>query len=198
MQFKTALLSLFVALTTAQSIDQIVAQFPACAKPCLDSASKSAGCDVNDHKCQCSKIDDITSDSVLCLAQQCSSDELQTASKVSGELCVAVAGQSGGDEISSIVQSITSKVGGAITSATGAAGGAFTSATGAAGGAFTSATGALGSAFTSATDAAGGLTIQTSIPTPTATPSPKPSGGAGHAGAGLGMVGAAAMFALAL
>ncbi|KAI1814007.1 hypothetical protein GGS20DRAFT_440289 [Poronia punctata] len=172
MQYKTLLLSIFVAAAAAKSIDEIVSEIPSCAKPCLDDASKDAGCDVDDHKCQCKSIDAITKSALVCLTTKCEGEDLKTASKVSGELCLAVAGKDGGDKITSAVDHVTSAAGGAFTSATGAAGSAFTSATGA-------------------------LTIQTSTSV-SATVSPSPTGAANQAGAGIGMVGAAAMLALAL
>ncbi|GAP84600.1 putative CFEM domain-containing protein [Rosellinia necatrix] len=195
MQFKTAALSLFVALAAADSIDDIAAKIPACAKTCLNDGSTAAGCAVSDHKCQCSEIDAITKNSILCITSSCDGDDLNETTKVTTELCLAVAQQVGDDTFSSAVDSITSKAAGAFTSATGAAGSAFTSATGAVGSAFTSATGAAGAAITSATGAAGDA-ISSAIddtPSPTSTPA-----AANQAAAGLGMVGAAAMFALAL
>ncbi|KAI8633614.1 hypothetical protein F5Y19DRAFT_470856 [Xylariaceae sp. FL1651] len=182
MQFKTAVLSFFVAAAVAQSVDDIVAEIPACATKCLDDASTKAGCAVSDHTCQCQNIDAITKNGIVCVSQACSSDDTQKTAQVTTDLCLAVAQQVGGDTFSS-----------ALSSATAAAGSALTSATGAAGSAFTSATGAAGSALTSATGAAGSSTHVTSTPTPTATPA-----AANHAAAGMGMVGAAAMFALAL
>ncbi|KAI3326847.1 hypothetical protein HD806DRAFT_419076 [Xylariaceae sp. AK1471] len=188
MQFKTVVLSLFVAAAAAKSIDEIVAEIPSCAKPCLDDGSTKAGCAVDDHKCQCTNIDALTSNSIICISTGCNKDDLATTSQVTSELCLAVAQQVGDDTISSVVQSITSAAGSAFSEATSAAGSALTSATGAAGSALTSATGAAGSAFTSATGAAGSAT-------PSATQTPA---AANQAVAGMGMVGAAAIFALAL
>ncbi|KAI1113560.1 hypothetical protein F5Y14DRAFT_417588 [Nemania sp. NC0429] len=186
MQFRTVALSLFVALAAADNISDLAAKVPSCARPCIASAAEKAGCDATDYKCQCGKALEITSNSALCTTTSCSKDDTNEAYKSTTDLCLAVAGQAGSDALSSF----TSAVGGAFTSATGAVGSAFTEATGAAGSAFSSATDAAGSAFSSATDAAGSA----------ASPTPTP-GAANHpavAGMGMGMVGAAAVFALAL
>ncbi|KAI0879052.1 hypothetical protein GGS24DRAFT_277683 [Hypoxylon argillaceum] len=217
MQFKTAALSLFVALAAADSISDLAAQIPSCATSCLNDGAKQAGCATTDYTCQCTNIASITSSSGLCIATACSSDDLQKTSQATTNLCLAVAEQVGGDTFTSALDSLTGAAGSAFTSATGAIGSAFTSATGAAESAITSATGAAGSAFTSATGAAGSaltsatgaagsaLTSATGAAgsvlssatdaavTPTSTPA-----AANQAVAGMGMVGAAALLALAL
>ncbi|KAI1133321.1 hypothetical protein F5Y10DRAFT_228751 [Nemania abortiva] len=198
MQFKTVALSLFVAAAAADSISDIAAQIPSCAQSCLQDGAKQAGCSTTDYTCQCSNITSITSNSVLCVSTSCSSDDLQETSKVTTELCLAVAQQVGGDSFSSALDSITGAAGSAFTSATAAIGSALTSATGAAGSALTSATGAAGSAFTSATGAAGSaLSTATDAATTSTSPTATPAA-ANQAVAGIGMVGAAALFAMAL
>ncbi|KAI0967396.1 hypothetical protein F4678DRAFT_252186 [Xylaria arbuscula] len=197
MQFKTVAISLFATLVAAESIDQLAADIPSCAKTCIDNSAKQAGCDTTDYTCQCTNLTDITSNSLQCISSGCSTDDLTKTSEATSALCLAVAKQIGGDTYSSAIDSLTSAAGSAIatasaalSSATDAAGSAFTSATGAAGSAFTSATGAAGSAFTSATGTADSSATSAS---PTATPA-----AANQAVAGMGMVGAAAIFVLAL
>ncbi|KAI0098871.1 hypothetical protein GGR51DRAFT_536718 [Nemania sp. FL0031] len=199
MQFKNVALSLFVAIATADSISDLAAQIPSCAQSCLSDGAKKAGCSTTDYTCQCSNIASITSNSALCVSTSCSSDDLTETSKVTSELCLEVAQQVGGDTFSSAFDSLTGAAGSAFTSATAALGSLATEATGAAGSAFTSATGAAGSAFTSATAAAGSAlstatdAAATGSTSPTATPA-----AANQAVAGMGMVGAAALFAMAL
>lgn len=77
MQIKTIVLSTFVALAAAETIQELVAQIPPCTKKCLDDASKQIGCDSSDNKCQCSKIDDLTSKSTPCIIN-CQSDDLSS------------------------------------------------------------------------------------------------------------------------
>jgi hypothetical protein len=78
MQVKTVVLSLFVAVAAARSIDEIVADIPSCAKPCIDSASTKAGCAIADHNCQCNKIGELTSDSVVCVSQGCDAGDISS------------------------------------------------------------------------------------------------------------------------
>ncbi|KAI1199392.1 hypothetical protein F5X97DRAFT_322366 [Nemania serpens] len=181
MQFRTIAISLFAALVAADHISDLASQVPSCAQSCLASAAQKAGCDATDYKCQCGKAGDITGNSALCLTTSCSSDDAAATYKKTAELCLAVAGQVGSDNLSSAIDSLS----GAFTSATGAAGSAITSATGAAGSAITSATGAVGSALTP--------TRTGSLPPATPTPA-----AANQGVAGMGLVGAAAIFALAL
>ncbi|KAI0427604.1 hypothetical protein F5Y09DRAFT_315713 [Xylaria sp. FL1042] len=179
MQFKTVVLSLFVALAAADSLDDLAAQIPSCAKTCIDDGAKKAGCASTDYTCECSNITSITANAFSCVSSSCSADDLQKTTDATTSLCLAVAQQVGGDAYSSAINSLTSAAGSALSSATAAVG----SATGSAGSAFTSATAAAGSSLTSAATGA----------SPTATPA-----AANQAVAGMGMVGAAAMFALAL
>ncbi|KAI1355111.1 hypothetical protein F5Y01DRAFT_197320 [Xylaria sp. FL0043] len=171
MQIKAVALSLFVALASADSLADLAAQIPSCAKSCIDDGAKQAGCASGDYNCECTNLTAITTNSITCISSNCSSDELQKTSDATTALCLQVAQQAGDDAYSSAYNS--------LTSATAAAG----SATKSAGSAFTSATAAAGSSVSSALSSA----------SPTATP-----GAANQAVAGMGMVGAAAMFALAL
>ncbi|KAK5628898.1 hypothetical protein RRF57_004613 [Xylaria bambusicola] len=76
MQFKNIALSLFVAAVAAESVDELVKQIPSCATTCLNDGAKKVGCAVDDYKCQCGKITDITSDAIPCVSAACSSDDL--------------------------------------------------------------------------------------------------------------------------
>lgn len=49
----SAVILAFVAAVAAQSASELVAAIPACAKPALDEAATSAGCEVTDYACQC-------------------------------------------------------------------------------------------------------------------------------------------------
>ncbi|KAI1274563.1 hypothetical protein F5Y07DRAFT_211215 [Xylaria sp. FL0933] len=179
MQIKTVALSLFVALASADSLADLAAQIPSCAKSCIEDGAKQAGCASGDYNCECTNLTAITTNSITCVSSNCSSDELQKTSDATTALCLQVAQQAGDDAYSSAFNSLTSAGASDYTSATAAAG----SATKSAGSAFTSATAAAGSSVSSALSSA----------SPTATP-----GAANQAVAGMGMVGAAAMFALAL
>ncbi len=76
MQLKTLVVSLFVALAAADSLDDIAAQFPSCAKTCLEDGSKQAGCATTDYSCQCSKVNEITTNSLQCITAGCSTDDI--------------------------------------------------------------------------------------------------------------------------
>ncbi|KAI1363820.1 hypothetical protein F5Y08DRAFT_231591 [Xylaria arbuscula] len=171
MQFKTLALSLFAAVAAAESIDQLVAEIPSCATTCLNDAAKKAGCAVDDYTCQCTNILSITTDALPCVSGACSTDDLTKTSETTSNLCLQVAQQAGGDAYNSALDSLTS----AIASATSSIGSEIT-------GTATSTT------ATQTSDAASAGSAS-----PTATP-----GAANQAVAGMGMVGAAAIFALAL
>ncbi|KAI5852041.1 hypothetical protein GGS23DRAFT_542619 [Durotheca rogersii] len=195
MQFKTLALTLFLAAAAAESVQELVAQIPACAKTCLDNASTEVGCAVSDNKCQCGKANDLTQASLICVSTSCTSDELSDTTELSARICAAVALEAGGDAIKS--------AGSAATSALGDAGSAATSVLGNAGAAATSLIGdAAGHVSSLIADATGG---SPATPTPAspaaANPAPAdpatPTPGAGNRFvAGLGF--AAAMAALAL
>ncbi|KAI1808837.1 hypothetical protein F4811DRAFT_499128 [Daldinia bambusicola] len=126
MQFKTLAIALFAAAATAESIQELISQIPSCAKPCLDNASTKIGCSTTDNKCQCNKIDDLTQEAITCVSTSCNSDDLTKATKLSGEICAAVAADAGGAAASSLISSAsaaaTSAIGSAVTgSATDAA-----------------------------------------------------------------------------
>ncbi|KAI1466216.1 uncharacterized protein F4812DRAFT_100326 [Daldinia caldariorum] len=120
MQFKTLAVALFAAAAAAESVQELISQIPACAKPCLDSASTKIGCSTTDSKCQCSKIDDLTQESITCVSTSCDSDGLTKMTKLSGEICAAVAADAGGAAASSLISSAsaaaTSAIGSAVSS----------------------------------------------------------------------------------
>ncbi|KAI0528310.1 hypothetical protein F5B22DRAFT_584566 [Xylaria bambusicola] len=151
MQFKTIALSLFVAVVAAESVDQLVKQIPSCATTCLNDAAKKAGCAVDDYKCQCDKILDITTDAIPCVSGACSGDDLTKTSQVTTQLCLAVAQQVGDDTYSSAIESLTSSIGSATRTAnpseateSGSAGSATTDASPAPTGAANQAVAAMG------------------------------------------------------
>lgn len=76
MQFKTLAIALFAAAVSADSLQELISQIPSCAKPCLDDASTKIGCSTTDNKCQCSKIDDLTTQAIGCVSSSCSADDL--------------------------------------------------------------------------------------------------------------------------
>ncbi|OTA98505.1 hypothetical protein M426DRAFT_17336 [Hypoxylon sp. CI-4A] len=120
MQFKTLAVALFAAVVAADSVQELISQIPSCAKPCLDNASTTIGCSTTDNKCQCGKIDDLTSEAIGCVSSSCSVDDLTAATKLSAEICAAVAVDAGGSAVTSAVSSASSAVNSAVGSLTGA------------------------------------------------------------------------------
>ncbi|KAI0446156.1 hypothetical protein F4803DRAFT_547404 [Xylaria telfairii] len=207
MWFKTVVLSLYVALAAASCMDDLVSQMPSCARRCLDDDFKMARCDINDHSCHCTKIHGITNGSASCISTACSSDEQKDVTKIITEVCLDVTHEVDPDTLNSALHSLASVAGSAVADLTSATGPAFTSAVGAASDAFTSATAAAGDSFASATAAAGG--IYTSASTAVGdvvggathgagSPATSTPAAANQATVGIGIVGAVAMFALAL
>ncbi|KAI0383330.1 hypothetical protein F5Y04DRAFT_32804 [Hypomontagnella monticulosa] len=117
MQFRTLALTLFATAVAAQSAQELIAEIPSCAKPCLDSASTKIGCSTTDVKCQCGKIDDLTSEAITCVSTSCNTDDLSKTTKLSAQICGAVALGAGGDAVTSLVSSASA----AATSAIGSA-----------------------------------------------------------------------------
>ena len=88
MQFRTALLSVFVAAAAAQnatdtseSLPDLVEQLPQCAMSCFQSAAKDINCAVTDFACLCgSKKQDFVNKITPCVAigAGCSSDDLNS------------------------------------------------------------------------------------------------------------------------
>lgn len=88
MQFRTALLPMFVAAAAAQnttdtseSLPDLVEQLPQCAMSCFQTAAKDIDCEVTDFACLCgSKKQDFVSKITPCVAfgAGCSSDELNS------------------------------------------------------------------------------------------------------------------------
>ncbi|KAI8965187.1 hypothetical protein F5Y11DRAFT_21128 [Daldinia sp. FL1419] len=126
MQFKTLAIALFAATVAAESVQELISQIPSCAKPCLDKASTTIGCKTTDSMCQCGKIDDLTKEAITCVSTSCSADDLTETTKLSGEICAAVAVDAGNDAFSSAVSGASA----AATSAIGSV--VFGSSTGAA------------------------------------------------------------------
>ncbi|KAI5925161.1 hypothetical protein F4810DRAFT_91612 [Camillea tinctor] len=154
MQFKPLALALFVALVSADSVQDLVSQIPSCAKTCLDNASTTIGCATTDLACQCDKKTDLTKAAIVCVQGACSSDDLKKTTTVSAELCLAVAQQGVGSAVSSAVSSATAAAGSAVTSALGLSGTASGTATATATG--TAATGTASDAAAAAATAAAG------------------------------------------
>ncbi|KAH8165469.1 hypothetical protein CIB48_g2767 [Xylaria polymorpha] len=207
MRFKTVTLSLYAALAAASRMDDLVSQMPSCARECLDVDSKTVGCDTNDHRCQCTNIYGITDGSAPCISTGCTSDDQKEITKIITEVCLDVAHEVDPDTFSSALHSLagvagsafadlTSAMGPEFTSAIGAAGDTFTSATAAAGDSFASATAAAGDVYTSATAGVGDVLSSATHGTASSTTSAPAA--ANQATVGMGIVGAAAMFALAL
>ncbi|KAI1455310.1 hypothetical protein F4805DRAFT_274955 [Annulohypoxylon moriforme] len=122
MQFTTLAVALFAAAVSAQSAQQLISEIPSCAKPCLDDASTKIGCSTTDTSCQCSKIDDLTTQAIGCVSTSCSADDLTQTTKLSAEICAAIASDAGSAAASSAVSSAGSAATSAIASLTGADG----------------------------------------------------------------------------
>ncbi|KAI1394375.1 uncharacterized protein F4822DRAFT_424854 [Hypoxylon trugodes] len=115
MQFKTFAIAFFAGAVAAQSAQQLISEIPSCAKPCLDKASQAIGCSTTDNKCQCSKMDDLTTQAITCVSSECSVDDLTKATQLSAQICAAVAEDAGGAAATSAVSSASA----ALTSAVG-------------------------------------------------------------------------------
>ncbi|KAK8098067.1 uncharacterized protein PG998_013553 [Apiospora kogelbergensis] len=116
MQFKAVVLSAFVALAAAETIQELVAQIPACTKQCLDDASKKINCATTDNKCQCGKIDDLTKAATPCIIG-CENDDMSKTLEISGKICAKVGGAQVGDAVSSIASGASTAIGGALSTA---------------------------------------------------------------------------------
>ncbi|WQF88212.1 Putative extracellular membrane protein, CFEM [Colletotrichum destructivum] len=64
----TIVVSLLVASVAAQTIDQLVEEIPTCAVTCIRDGAQAVNCDVTDFTCSCSKVGELTSSVVPCLA----------------------------------------------------------------------------------------------------------------------------------
>ncbi|KAI0537179.1 hypothetical protein GGR58DRAFT_360637 [Xylaria digitata] len=178
MQFKAVAIPLFMALAAAQTfmlnddIDDLITQIPSCPRKCLDDANNRSSCDADDHVCQCDNTEKITNPALSCLSD-CTLKDQQKANQVGADICRAV--RRAQDKSASA--SVAASTSGTAT----AAGTTITTAT---------------------TTAAATATVANNAPADTnndTAPSPTPSSAAvNQAVAGMGMVGAAAMFALAL
>ncbi|KAI1418308.1 hypothetical protein F5Y13DRAFT_58 [Hypoxylon sp. FL1857] len=119
MQFKTLAFALFAAAVSADSLQELISQIPSCAKPCLDDASTKIGCSTTDNKCQCTKIDDLTTEAIGCVSTSCSADDLTETTQLSTQICLAVAQDIGGATYSSVLSSAGAAATSAIGSLTG-------------------------------------------------------------------------------
>lgn len=100
MQFRTALLSVFVAAAAAQnatdtseSLPDLVEQLPQCAMSCFQSAAKDINCAVTDFACLCGpRKQDFVSKITPCVAigAGCSSDDLNKAATLAPKICAEV------------------------------------------------------------------------------------------------------------
>ncbi|KAK8085361.1 hypothetical protein PG997_006632 [Apiospora hydei] len=203
MQFKTIVLSAFVALAAAESIQELVAQIPACTKKCLDDASKQIGCDASDNKCQCGKLDDLTAKATPCIIA-CTDDDMSSmfyplfytlpcrACRSSGIRSPSMANSSATFLLTASFYLETIELSGKICAKVGGAqvGSAVSSI---ASGASTAIGGALSTASAKATSVYGDITATASHAASTSTPTPA-AAGRNMVGAGL----AAAVVAMAL
>ncbi|KAI0451157.1 hypothetical protein F5B21DRAFT_487882 [Xylaria acuta] len=196
MRFKIVVTSFFAVLATASRMDDLVSQMPPCARKCVEEDSQKAGCAIDDHRCQCTKIHGIADGSAPCISAGCSSDDQKETTKITTEICLDVAHEVGTGAFNSAMHSLAGVAGSAFAGVTSAVGPAFTSATGAAGDTFTSATAAIGDAYASATAAVGD--VLGSATHDTASPATSAPAAGNRASVGMGVVGAAAVFALAL
>ncbi|KAI1744992.1 hypothetical protein F4680DRAFT_172189 [Xylaria scruposa] len=196
MRFKTLAISLFAVLTAASCMDDLISKVPECARKCFDEQSKNTGCAIDDYKCQCTEVQGITSGISPCISTSCNSEDQKETTKIATKICLDVHHKNGTGTFHSAMHSLASVAGSAFASMTGAMGPEFTSATGAAGDTFTSATAAIGDAYTSATAVVGD--VLGSATQGTASPTSSTPAAANHVTVGMGMVGAAAVFALAL
>ncbi|EMR64030.1 hypothetical protein MGN70_007222 [Eutypa lata] len=113
MQFRIIALSLVASLVAADSVQDLIAQVPQCAVPCLNNAAKKVGCSATDNSCKCNKSTELASQAIVCVSSSCSTDELGKTTELTSEICLAVLKQAGGDAANSAVSS----AGAAATSA---------------------------------------------------------------------------------
>ncbi|TRX97275.1 hypothetical protein FHL15_002069 [Xylaria flabelliformis] len=196
MRFKTLIISLFPVLAAASCMDDFISRLPECARKCFDEQSKNTGCAIDDYKCQCTKIRDVTDGSAPCISDSCNSDDQKGTTKIASEMCLDVRHENGTGTSHSAMQSLAGVAGSAFASLTSAMGSEFTSAASAAGDTFTSATAGIGDTYTSTT------TVVDDIPTGTthgtASPTSSTPAAANQVTVGMGIVGAAVVFAFAL
>ena len=75
----SAVILAFVAAVAAQSAAELAAAIPACAKPALDEAAGSVGCEVTDYACQCGpKKEELTQLARPKVLEACNTDALGT------------------------------------------------------------------------------------------------------------------------
>ncbi|KAF2963490.1 hypothetical protein GQX73_g10086 [Xylaria multiplex] len=205
MQFKAVAISLFLALAAAQTfmlnddIDDLITQIPSCPRKCLDEANNKGSCDADDHVCQCDNTEKILNPALSCLSDCTLKDQenrdtdvltwdvMTEANQVGADICRAVRRQQD--------KSASSSVAASTSSAAPAPGTTLTPAT-------TTTAAASTATVANNNNANNNNNNNNNNPTDTkddAAPSPTPSSAAvNQAVAGMGMVGAAAMFALAL
>ncbi|KAI0554393.1 hypothetical protein F4679DRAFT_525917 [Xylaria curta] len=196
MRFKTFIISLFTAVTAASCMDDLISKVPECARKCFVEQSKNTGCAIDDYKCQCTEIQGISDGPAPCISTSCNSEDQTETTKIITEMCLDVHHKNGTGTFHSAMHSLASIAGSAFASMTSAMGSELTSATGAAGDTFTTATAAIGDAYTSATAVIGDVLSSATHGTASSTSSTPAA--ANQVTVGMGMVGAAAVFALAL
>ncbi|KAK9771644.1 hypothetical protein AB5N19_11926 [Seiridium cardinale] len=108
MQFTYLAISLFAALTTAQSsnstsLPDLVSQLPTCASDCLKSGASSAGCNVTDFTCLCgtgqSKFK--TAAGICVATSSCTSAEQSELINLAGEICTDVSDGASSSDLAS-------------------------------------------------------------------------------------------------
>ncbi|KAI1635357.1 hypothetical protein F4809DRAFT_642596 [Biscogniauxia mediterranea] len=86
MQFKALALALFAAVAVSadtDSIQDLASQVPPCARSCI--ASFQIGCSTGD----------LIKAAFVCVQGACGSDDLEKTTTITGDLCIALAGQGG-------------------------------------------------------------------------------------------------------
>ncbi|KAI1172049.1 hypothetical protein F4777DRAFT_563296 [Nemania sp. FL0916] len=130
MQFTTAALSLFVAVAAAQnsttSLPDLVSQLPPCAIPCYEQGADAANCSTTDFQCICGKgKDDFINNAAICVATKCSSDEINNAGGIAGQICADVQNNPSPSDLASASAIVTSALGAPTASETPGAAAAF-------------------------------------------------------------------------
>lgn len=80
MKYTAVALAFCAAVATADSIEDLVTQLPACALPCFQAATGEIGCKDGDFACQCSKVDQFTTAVLPCVTKQCKPEDLASTS----------------------------------------------------------------------------------------------------------------------
>ncbi|KAK6217051.1 hypothetical protein QIS74_07165 [Colletotrichum tabaci] len=87
----TLVVSLLAASVAAQTIDQLVEEIPTCAVTCIRDGAQAVNCDVTDFTCSCSKVGELTSSVVPCLATSgCNSSDQAKVLQLATQICAMV------------------------------------------------------------------------------------------------------------